>query len=327
MRLLLKYKDTIVSMGLLPTLCTLIGLHWLPAAPVLLTGILSSLGGLVYAIGYRRSLNFFLLQGLIGMTLCYSFSGYGNPSLLSEADLTFVLEFLLLVFAFLYLTLPDSYQTWLAQMHLTHHISYRLEAKIIVILSTAHLLSLFFVYASGRPPHPHIDYVFRHLIPICIYLLCMIINIVGIRLALQAEELPGSLIRIAPLYQGKIYLTDLPSSVWDLPLTTTLLGPSSAIDRKARKLIRKNIAAPHRAPRLLLRHWTDETSGAHRRPVSVYIYPLHRADELRTEKGRFFTFEEIKQQPSDFSPSLLKELEHLQMAAEVWNEYETPEHP
>ena len=321
MKLLLKYKDTIVSMGLLPTLCTFIGLHWLPAAPVLLVGLLSSVGGLVYALGVRRSLNFFLLQGLISMTLCYAVYGSGT-GLLSEADLTLALEFLLLAFAFLYLTLPDSYQTWLAKMHLIHHISYQLEARIIVILSAAHLFSMFVVYASDLPPVPQVDYLFRHVIPIGIYLLCMIINIIGIRLALQAEELPSSLIRIAPLYQGKIYLSDHASSVWDLPFTDSLLGPSSAIDRKARKLVRKNITSPHTSPRLLLRHWTDENDLSHRRPVSVYIYPLRHADELRTEQGRFFSFEEIKQQPAAFSPSLLKELEHLQLAAEVWNEYE-----
>lgn len=323
MKLLLKYKEAIVSLGLLPTLFTLVGLLWLPAQPVLFIGAAGSIGGLVYAIVWRRSLNFFLLQGTVSLTACSFIHFSKGGALLPDEGITFTLEFLLLTSAFLYLTLPDSYQHWQQKLHLKCHITYRLEATLIVILSTAHLVSMLIVYSSGMSPDSRTEYVFQRLIPIFIYLLCMAINIIGIRLALREEGIPSSVIRIAPLCKGRIYLTGRHRpTVWDLPIESHFYGPSTAADRKARKLVRRGLLPSPVAPRLLLRHWTTDPASPQRKPVSVYIYPIRQEKDFSATNGRYFTFEEIRQQPAAFSPVLLKELEHLELAAEVWNQYD-----
>ena len=50
MKFLFKYKDKIVSMGLLPIIGTLIGLHFLPDSQMLGIGALVSLVLLVYLL-------------------------------------------------------------------------------------------------------------------------------------------------------------------------------------------------------------------------------------------------------------------------------------
>ena len=325
MRLLLNYQEAIVSLGLLPTLFTLVGLLWLPIQPVLWVGTIGSIAGLVYAVVGRRSLNFFLLQGTLSLTTCCLMRSIGGSALLPDGSVTFTLEFLLLTAAFLYLTLSGNYRQWQEQLHMMSHTSYRLEAKIIVILSSAHLLSLLLLYLGHTPPTPRIDLVFRHLIPIGIYVLCLAINVLGVRLALREEDIPSCRVRIAPVCKGKIYLSGKPAlrpAVWDLPVERDIYGPLSAIDRKARRLMTRRGRRLPVAPRLLLRHWMPAPGSPRRQPVSVYICPLLHEDDFQTENGRYFTFEEITRQPSGFSPLLLKEIEHLRMAAEVWNEYE-----
>ena len=79
MNLLLKYKDKIVSFGLLPIIITLIGIHLFPTTAMLGTGLAISIAGLLYDVLRLKGLNFFLLQGTIGIGVCFLlrlFTGY-----------------------------------------------------------------------------------------------------------------------------------------------------------------------------------------------------------------------------------------------------------
>ena len=79
MNLLLKYKDKIVSFGLLPIIITLIGIHFFPTTAMLGTGLAISIAGLLYDVLRLKGLNFFLLQGTIGIGICFLlrlFTGY-----------------------------------------------------------------------------------------------------------------------------------------------------------------------------------------------------------------------------------------------------------
>jgi hypothetical protein len=71
MNLLLKYKDKIVSFGLLPIIITLIGIHLFPTTAMLGTGLAISIAGLLYDVLRLKGLNFFLLQGTIGIGVCF----------------------------------------------------------------------------------------------------------------------------------------------------------------------------------------------------------------------------------------------------------------
>ena len=71
MNLLLKYKDKIVSFGLLPIIITLIGIHLFPTTAMLGTGLAISIAGLLYDVLRLKGLNFFLLQGTIGIGVSF----------------------------------------------------------------------------------------------------------------------------------------------------------------------------------------------------------------------------------------------------------------
>ena len=79
MKLILKYRNKIVSLGLLPIIATLICLHFFQNTIVLGTGFIVCLGLLLYGIVRLKDLNFFLLLGSIGIGSCFVlrlFTGY-----------------------------------------------------------------------------------------------------------------------------------------------------------------------------------------------------------------------------------------------------------
>ena len=57
--------------------------------------------------------------------------------------------------------------------------------------------------------------------------------------------------------------------------------------------------------------------------VSLYILPLQNETDLqKITGGRFFSFDEISETAARrYSPSLLSELDTLQMAAETWKAF------
>lgn len=67
MKLILKYRNKIVSLGLLPIIATLICLHFFQNTIVLGIGFIVCLGLLLYGIVRLKDLNFFLLLGSIGI--------------------------------------------------------------------------------------------------------------------------------------------------------------------------------------------------------------------------------------------------------------------
>ena len=140
MKLLLKYKDQIVSLGLLPLIATLIALHFLPSVAVLGGGLLLSLIVLFYYIIRLKELNFFLLLGTIGIGTCYIVRQFTDYQLLPKGGITPTLEFILLIFAFIHITAPEIYKSFQRWLKLKGCFSYLLEAKTIVILSSLHLL-------------------------------------------------------------------------------------------------------------------------------------------------------------------------------------------
>ena len=128
MKLLLKYKDQIVSLGLLPLIATLIALHFLPSVAVLGGGLLLSLIVLFYYIIRLKELNFFLLLGTIGIGTCYIVRQFTDYELLPKGGITPTLEFILLIFAFIHITAPEIYKSFQRWLKLKGCFSYLLEA-------------------------------------------------------------------------------------------------------------------------------------------------------------------------------------------------------
>ena len=113
MNLLLKYKDKIVSFGLLPIIITLIGIHLFPTTAMLGTGLAISIAGLLYDVLRLKGLTFFLLQGTIGIGVCFLLRLFTGYDYIPKNSLTPSLEFMLLVCAFIHVTAPEIYRNFL----------------------------------------------------------------------------------------------------------------------------------------------------------------------------------------------------------------------
>lgn len=74
------------------------------------------------------------------------------------------------------------------------------------------------------------------------------------------------------------------------------------------------------APRLILQyHQSPEISQL--QTVHLFILPLKEKQELALQNGRFFDFEELKNEQIHLSDLLRTELEHLDLAASMWKEF------
>ena len=71
MKLIFKYRNKIVSLGLLPIIATLICLHFFQNTIVLGISFVVCLSLLLYGIIRLKNLNFFLLLGSVGIGACF----------------------------------------------------------------------------------------------------------------------------------------------------------------------------------------------------------------------------------------------------------------
>lgn len=328
MKLILKYKETIVSFGLLPTIITLAGLHFFPATVILGLGLFISILALFYAIFRIKELNFFLLQGSISIGICLLLRLLTGYRFLPEQTITPTLEFMLLIFAFLHITAPEIYQNFLHKLHLNTCFSYTLEAKIIVLLSSIHLLCIGAMKYEFSPiPHEY-QFLLIYVPPFAIYLFCLLFNIIGIHFAIKETPFRYSLLRIAPVFQGKIYLIPRQGSsqeevYWDLPIEGLFEGAILKSEAQAYKLT-QNYLNTRRSLRLrFLLHYKKIQECGCIQQIRLYILPLYQEQAECCTGGKFISFEEMKQKPDAYNAMLIKEATSLQMAAEMWEKYES----
>lgn len=110
MKLILKYRNKIVSLGLLPIIATLICLHFFQNTIVLGIGFIVCLGLLLYGIVRLKDLNFFLLLGSIGIGSCFVLRLFTGYKFIPYGSITPILELLLLIVAFIHITAPEIYK-------------------------------------------------------------------------------------------------------------------------------------------------------------------------------------------------------------------------
>lgn len=327
MNLFLKYKDKIVSFGLLPIIITLIGIHLFPTTTMLGIGLAISIAGLLYDIFRLKGLNSFLLQGTIGIGICFLLRLFTGYEYIPQNSLTPTLEFMLLVCAFIHVTAPEMYRNFLKKFHLNFTFSYLLEARLIVVLSSIHLIVLFFLYKQLAPFSPENHFVIVYLIPTLIYVLCLIINIVGIQVAATQSPQEQHIIRIIPICNGKVYLTSRSDNnqIWDAPIISLFEGPLRKSQKHAKLIVKRcqkqmEVNFPHRVlyPRLILSY---RMQGIIPCFIQLYILPISKENDFILPEGRFFSCEEIKLAPESFSEELRMEHERLQMVAQIWKEF------
>lgn len=311
------YSKYILSFGLLPVIGTLALIHFFPVLPVLAGGLALSLLWTALSLAGRRAPNLFLLQGTLALLYCLA-AGCLLPRPLSAVAVGLAIEFLLMVASLLHLTLHYLPRVAAAPQHPAKHDAYRLETTFIALLSVLHWGML--------TAHPAWVGPTATAAPLLIYIGCIAVNSAGIRCAWRTCPM-RHVVRIAPVCNGKIYLTrqqtgDWSSAVWDLPLESRYQGPVEQSDRHARRTLQTLLKKPRIHPRLILRQMVDNTLGTDKDIVSVYIYPMRQPNEFKTSNGRYFSFEELRTLSDRLGRLLPQELERLQMAAEIWHTYD-----
>lgn len=322
MKLILKYRNKIVSIGLIPIIVTLIGLHFFPNTLMLCVGFALSIVMLVHNIVRMRDLNFFLLLGTLGIGVCFFLRLIWGYKYVPLNTITPTVEFSLLVFAFLYYTAPEIYNSIVRKLGIRNCFSYRLETKIIVVLSSIHLLSIYLIgYFNFEWGRSNIFILFN-VIPVSIYIICLAINITGIRIAagIDTKNSPVALIRVALLCNGKILLARN-GKLWDLPHQV----PTETQETKERNAEHaagaiKGIISTDDNPRFIMKYLDNNIS---KETVNLYILPVKDEDDINENSGHFFSFDEIEKAPELYSKNIIKEFTYLKNAAEMWKEFQS----
>ena len=111
MKLILKYRNKIVSLGLLPIIATLICLHFFQNTIVLGIGFIVCLGLLLYGIVRLKDLNFFLLLGSIGIGSCFVLRLFTGYKFIPYGSITPILELLLSSNTLMVTSSPTSFRS------------------------------------------------------------------------------------------------------------------------------------------------------------------------------------------------------------------------
>ena len=134
-----------------------------------------------------------------------------------------------------------------------------------------------------------------------------------------------SIIRIAPVCNGKIYVT--PHSFnkgeqeyMDLPIVESVEHVSVKSEKVACKIKEKYHLhiQTDASPRFCVQHKSASTGDA---TIYLYVLPLKQEDKIQFHNGQFVDAEHIQTHPEQYSHTLQEESELLDMAAELWEDY------
>ena len=144
-----------------------------------------------------------------------------------------------------------------------------------------------------------------------------------------SESNKMSIIRIAPICNGKIYVTTHPSyeerkAHMDLPIVEKAEHISPKSDKVACKIKAKYHQHIHTeaSPRFCVQHRSALPDG---NTAYLYVLPLKSEDEISFREGKFVTSEDISEHLEAYSPDLQMECELLGMASELWADFHATE--
>lgn len=316
----MNLRNKIVSIGLLPIIITLIGLHFFPNTEMLGVGLLLSLIMLTYNIIKMKDLNFFLLLGTLGIGTCFVLRLFWGYKYVPLNTITPTVEFSLMAFAFIYHTAPELYKDIVSKLGIRICFSYKFETKIIIVLSSVHLIILYIIKTLNHDWSPEGRFFMINVIPVSIYIICLIINTLGIHFVAKIDLSKQNIIRIAPVCNGKLLLSNknISSQVWDLPIERNLEGTVEDCIKYATKTA-KRFTGKNIQPRLILQY-SEECSCGICNNILLFILPLKAESDIRLE-GKFFKFEDMENGQHQLNKSIKKELEHLKDAASLWKEF------
>ena len=138
------------------------------------------------------------------------------------------------------------------------------------------------------------------------------------------KEKLNSIVRIAPVCNGKIYVVPRPSEDgnirMDLPIEEAVEQISTSSNRIACKIKEKysQHICKSASPRFSVRYRSAPHHGS---TVYLYILPVREENEVHFLNGKFIDCQEITMEPQKYSSNLHEEGELLGMAAELWADY------
>ena len=140
-----------------------------------------------------------------------------------------------------------------------------------------------------------------------------------------SESNKMSIIRIAPICNGKIYVTTHPSyeerkAHMDLPIVENAEHISPKSDKVACKIKEKyhQHIQTDASPRFCVQH---RSASPNADTAYLYVLPLKSEDEISFREGKFVTSEDIAEHPETYGADLQMEYELLDMAAELWADF------
>ena len=328
MKLFLKYKDVIMSTGLIPTIVCMIFCIFFQDAVVL---YVCSLASIIYIL-YRLvkppicQPNLVLLHGTLSLIIASIIKGISGDMLIPDRTVPIILEILILSLSLLYLITPSFYARPFSFFHYQMPILNRWATQIIAILSSTHLFVSCMVYLFFNPLSYNTLYIMTHIIPPLIYVFCIILNYALMKIISSTyKKMP--FLRIAPICNGKIYVaprsyqSEEPGKL-DIPMEDYIYAYKTDTDKYAKEIEDKysNHITGQPEPRFSLKHLVEETNGV-KKTIMLYVLPLNNEEQIHFAGGKFVTPEEIETNSAQYSSFLKEEVNHLNIVTQIWKEF------
>lgn len=328
MKSLLKCNYTIMSIGLIPTIISMILCIFLPDAYVLYGCSIGSILYILYRLIKRPVYqpNIVLVHGTLALIICSVIKGVGGDVLIPDRTVPLTLEILILSFSLLYFIIPSIYNKTFSYFH------YKISAfnfwaiQMIAALSAIHLFISCAIYLFFRPLSYSTLYIMTHILPPLVYILCIIVNYVYVKAIVHVcMKLP--FLRIAAICNGKIYVHprnergEEPGKL-DVPIEDYFNIGQTNPDSHAQEVVNsyKNSLKGNVEPRFSLKHMIKYKGQ--NKTVLLYILPLEEENQIHFKDGKFVSAEEIALEEDKYSTSLMSELDHLKLVAQTWQEFQ-----
>ncbi|MGL4852828.1 MAG: hypothetical protein ACRC3Z_09345 [Phocaeicola sp.] len=313
-----------MTLGLLPILVCTIGCTWLTDSYVLYICSLLTFVYFMYEYYRREEIysRLILFNSTVVLLICSLIKLTQADWLLPEKSTPITIEVLLFCFSVLFLVAPRIYKHISKTLYPKNSVLNRWGCQSIVIACLLHLLTSLVIGVFGDINSEKMVYTLTTLAPTFVIIASIIFNYFTV-IVLGENVKKQVLLRIAPIYNGKIYLTPihiplLEESFLDLPISETLSVRMKEINQCAENVCLKYQEAfsTKNSPRFSLKYISK--NDGKESTVLLYIIPLKSETEICFEEGVFVDPKEILEDTKKFSPALVEEAEHLQTTTEMW---------
>lgn len=321
---IVRYKELVMTLGLFPVLICTIGSIYLTDSYVVYSTSLFSLFYFLYDHNKNKAShsNLILFYATFSLLICAIIKITNMDWLLPERSIPITLEVLLCCFAASFIFFPRFYQRMSPTFYPKDSVLNKWACQSIITACAIHfLLATGIELLTDIRPEKTINTMII-VAPAFFILLSILFNYVTV--ILLGENTKKTItIRIAPICNGKVYLTPTNTSLSENPLLDLPISEFQSIKMKdvnscaERLCIKyKEALSNNTSPRFSLRYHNKEENKEI--TTLLYILPVNSEDEVNFKDGSFIEPEEILSHKASYAPTLIKEAEHLQTTARMW---------